>query len=335
LDYERLVKSSLDFAKDKNIFVGADRNDVLKNLPKPVASPGTKSSEGDSSITDIFMINGKDFYLTTVDNKDNIFKVKNWRYAPPSSLPETDRIFLFDIQKEPLVELVQYHFDKKDYEKSLYYLNEVLVLEPTNEAANNFVVTIYDAMGKKDEASKRFEELIKKDPNSASFRLGYGNLLMQMEKYDQAILQYEKALEIDPQYYDAMRNIASAYKNKAVLIQKTQKDAVDADQTKKTTMKPDEYMPFINKSGEYFEKSRKSPKYANDVDVLTDLVDIFYVAGQTDKLKVIVAELEAIEQIVPKDKIERYYYQMLKVFQQRLPNPEKSKLYEEKINTLK
>jgi tetratricopeptide (TPR) repeat protein len=234
-----------------------------------------------------------------------------------------------------LVELVQYHFDKKDYEKSLYYLNEVLVLEPTNEAANNFVVTIYDAMGKKDEASKRFEELIKKDPNSASFRLGYGNLLMQMEKYDQAILQYEKALEIDPQYYDAMRNIASAYKNKAVLIQKTQKDAVDADQTKKTTMKPDEYMPFINKSGEYFEKSRKSPKYANDVDVLTDLVDIFYVAGQTDKLKVIVAELEAIEQIVPKDKIERYYYQMLKVFQQRLPNPEKSKLYEEKINTLK
>jgi tetratricopeptide (TPR) repeat protein len=252
-------------------------------------------------------------------------------------------------------------------------LNEVLVLEPTNEAANNFVVTIYDAMGKKDEASKRFEELIKKDPNSASFRLGYGNLLMQMDKYDEAIVEYSKALELDPIYneiahydnvlknyynsdgsikqnrftlfpqllklnsssYDAMRNIASAYKNKAVLIQKKQKEAVDADATKKTTMKPDEYMPFINKSGEYFEKCRISSKYINDIDVLSDLLDIYYVSTQTDKMKQIVAELESIEAIVPKENLERYYYQMVKIFQQRVPNADKSKLYEDKINQLK
>ena len=334
-EYEKMIKSSVDFAKENNIFIGADRKDVIKTIGQPKMSPGTKSPDGDSSITDIFIVNGKEFYLTTTNQKTSIFRVKNWRYDPPASLPETDRIYLFDLFKEPLVELVQFYFDKKEYEQSLYYLNEVLVLEPTNEPANNFLVTLYNAMGKKDEASKRFEDLIKKDPNNASYRLGYGNLLMQMDKYDEAIVEYNKALEIEPSYYDAMRNIASAYKNKAVLIQKRQKDAVDADATKKTTMKPDEYMPYIKLSAEFFEKCRKSPKYTNDIDVLSDLVDDFYVSGQTDKMKLTIAELESIEAIIPRENLERYYYQMLKIFQQRSPNAEKSKVYEDKINQLK
>jgi tetratricopeptide (TPR) repeat protein len=329
-EYYKAILTNIEFAKKKNIYMDIPRNAVLISLGEPIASRGGREPRGDSSIVDIFKVDGKELFLKSVQT-DVPFKTKTWRYNPPVNMTDIDKMILFDLATDPMVELIQHYYDNKQYEKAMEVLNSLLVLKPDNEQINNFMITLYDAMGKKDEATKRMEQLIKSDPNNKSFRLSYGNLLMQLNRYDDAVIQYEKALELDPKYYDALRNLASAYKNKAYVIQKRQLEEAKGDKSK---MNPDEYLPFIQKSGENFEKCRKTPKYANDVNILFDLVDIYFVTKQTDKMKQAVKELEAMEAVVGKDDKENYYLNMFKIFQQRLPDEKKSEVYEKKIENL-
>lgn len=333
-DYQKYyneILPSINFAKEHNLFINIPLKKVIKNLGKPTLMSGTKQQNGDSLVFAVFNVDKKDLYLKAVAD-GNIFKVKTWRYDPPAEMSEADKLLVFDLSSDPIVELIQYYYNKKEYPKALQYLTGLLVLKPNDEQINNFMVTLYTDMGKKDEATKRLEKLIKSDPNNKSFRLSYGNLLMQMKRYDDAIVQYKKALQIDPRYYDALRNLASAYKNKAYVIQKRQIDEAKGDATK---MKPDEYLPYLKLSGENFEKCRKTPKYANDINVLFDLVDIYFVTKNQDKLKRIVAELEAIETLVPKEQLENYYLGMVKIFDQRLPNETKFEKYQKKAQSLK
>ena len=333
-DYQKYyneILPSINFAKEHNLFIDIPLDKVIKNLGKPSLMSGTKQQNGDSLVFAVFNVDKKDLYVKAVSD-GNIFKVKTWRYNPPAEMLEADKLLVFDLSSDPIVELIQYYYNKKEYPKALQYLKGLLILKPNDEQINNFMVTLYTDMGKKDEATKRLEKLIKADPNNKSFRLSYGNLLMQMKRYDDAIVQYKKSLQIDPNYYDAMRNLASAYKNKAYVIQKRQIDEAKGDATK---MKPDEYLPFLKLSGANFEKCRKTPKYANDINVLFDLVDIYFVTKNQDKLKRIVAELEAIETLVPKEQLENYYLGMVKIFDQRLPNEVKFEKYQKKAQSLK
>jgi len=336
-DYQKYyneILPSINFAKEHNLFIDIPLDKVIQNLGKPTLIPGAKQQNGDSLLFAVFNVDNKDLYVKAVASVADVnnFIVKTWRYNPPAEMLEADKLLVFDLSSDPIVELIQYYYNLKEYPKALQYLTGLLVLKPNDEQINNFMVTLYTDMGKKDEATKRLEKLIQSDPNNKSFRLSYGNLLMQMIRYDDAIVQYNKALQIDPKYYDALRNLASAYKNKAYVIQKRQIDEAQGDATK---MKPDEYLPFLKLSGENFEKCRKTPKYANDINVLFDLVDIYFVTKNQDKLKSIVAELEAIETLVPKEQLEDYYLGMVKIFDQRLPNETKLEKYQKKAQSLK
>lgn len=330
-NYYEMILPNIEFAKKKNLYINVPRDNAIKILGKPLGSRGGgKEGKSDSSITDIFNVDGKELFVKSLGNNGD-FKIKTWNYNPPPTLSNADKMVLFDLATDPMVELIQHYYDKKQYKKAMGVLNSLLVLKPNDEQINNFMITLYDAMGKKDEATKRMEQLIKSAPKNKSFRFSYGNLLMQLKRYDDAITQYEKALNIDPKYYDALRNLASAYKNKAYVIQKKQIDDAKGDKSK---MNPDEYLPYIKKSGESFVKCRKTPKYANDVNILFDLVDIYFVTQQKDLLKSTVSELEAMEAVVPADNKESYYLNMFKIFQQRLPDEKKSELYEKKIKAL-
>lgn len=330
--YYKLILPSLDFAKSKGFFVNSSREDIIAKLGKPQSSTTATDGAGNPTMTDVFMVDGKEFYLKTVADDNGKLVAQAWRYNPPALMSPFDKQYIFSLYIEPLATLVQYNFDNKNYEQALTYLNGILILEPYNEAANNFVVTVYDALGKKEEATKRIEALIKNDPDNKSFRLSYGNLLMQLERYDDAITQYLKALELDSEFIDAIRNIASAYKNKAFQIQMQQK--AEFDKNPKYKINKDEFMPYIVKSGEYFSKCRENPRFTYDIDVLFDLVDIYFVTNDTPNLKKIVAELEKIEDMVPEDRQIFYYGQMVKLFDQKIVDNEKAKKYMEKFEKL-
>ncbi len=333
--YYKMNLSAMEIAQKKGFYIGMPRNSMLKLLDKPTETFGMKLKSDDSTLTDVFTVNGKELIIFSQDQKDKNLLVKSWYYDLPASLPELERSQAFDFQiSPPLVDLVQYYFDLKQYDKSLVYLNGILMIDPMNEDANRFMVTVYDAMGKKTDAANRVAEMVQKDPKNKQYRQIYGDILSQVEEYDKAIIQYEEALKIDPLFYDVLRNVGACYKNKAVLIQKKQIDDIEKDPTKKKQIDINEFKPLLLKSAENFEKCRKSVKYMQDYLVLNDLADIYYATEQLDKLKATVAEMETLEPVIPKESLEKYYYALIKIFQQRITDPKKSALYEQKARDL-
>jgi Flp pilus assembly protein TadD len=80
------------------------------------------------------------------------------------------------------------------YEKALQYPGEALMLAQIH---NNLAV-LEMQQGALTEAEKHFRESVALDPASARHRIAFGLLLTKQGRYDEAIAQYEAAVEIAP-----------------------------------------------------------------------------------------------------------------------------------------
>lgn len=69
----------------------------------------------------------------------------------------------------------------------------------------------YIAAGKAEVAMNAFKAGVEKDPNNQYYRYNYGVLLLGTNQYEKAIEQFQKALDIDPEYQNALYNISVAY----------------------------------------------------------------------------------------------------------------------------
>ena len=58
-----------------------------------------------------------------------------------------------------------------------------------------------------------FKECDKADYSYLDY-MYYGHLLESLKKYDDAVVQYEKAVKMDPTKTDLFKNISSAYEQK-------------------------------------------------------------------------------------------------------------------------
>jgi tetratricopeptide (TPR) repeat protein len=69
----------------------------------------------------------------------------------------------------------------------------------------------YIAAEKLEVAKDAFKEGVEQEPDNKFYRYNYGSLLLNAEEYEAAALQLEKALEIDPDYENAIYNLAVTY----------------------------------------------------------------------------------------------------------------------------
>lgn len=324
--YGQVVQKELDFAKETGVYIKIPRANALQKLGKPEYSRGLRYSPGsDSIIIDKFMVGNKEVFIFSND-KEKVFEVFGWRVEPPKEWLSDEKEQPTEMNSVPFAALAQIYFNKKDYDKSIQNVQKILILEPENSDVNSFLVSVYDAQGKRDEAAKFIESLVAKDPNNKMYRAQYGDILLQLGEYDKAIAQYEQALKVDPNFDFALRNCAAAYKNKVALIQKKQIDAGKNE--------PQEYIGDLEKSIEYFEKSRKTPRFMNDYEVLGELAQLYFVNNKIDKVKEMAAELEALDPLIKQEDKEKYLYVLLKVYDSYLKNEKKMKEIQEKINSL-
>jgi tetratricopeptide (TPR) repeat protein len=68
-------------------------------------------------------------------------------------------------------------------------------------------------MGK---ALAAYREQVEERPENANYRYNYGALLLEAERYSQAIAQLERAIEIRPDHAGSQYNLGAAYVNAAL-----------------------------------------------------------------------------------------------------------------------
>ncbi len=331
--YIEKVQPEIDFMTSAGVNLNMPRTEALKNFGEPENTAGQPASrEKDSIIIDTYKNSGKDIYVFYYSENRGPFTLMGLRADPPDYWLEGEKKLPAELKKSPFAALSQIYFLRENYEKSLEYAEVINTLDPADQQASRFVIELYTKMDKIDVAKEKLEGYIEKDPGNKLFYAQYGDIFLNNQEYEKAIEQYEKALDIDPDFSFALRNVASAYKNAAGLIQNEQQDKLEENPDYE--IDTEAYFPLLEKSARYFERSLKTKEFKNDFQVLGELTNIYSVVENEEDLKRVVKQLESIEFSVKKENKEEYYYILLKVYSD-MGEEDKMKVIQKKLEKYK
>jgi tetratricopeptide (TPR) repeat protein len=105
--------------------------------------------------------------------------------------------------------LAGYHFGTQDYAKAAEIYNRAIVADPKLSTSYNqlgYAQRFLMHYPESEQAFKTYIELIPDDPNPYD---SYAELLMKMGRFDESIVQYQKALSIDPNFVPSYIGIAN------------------------------------------------------------------------------------------------------------------------------
>ena len=143
------------------------------------------------------------------------------------------------------------HDSKDSVEAMNNFNNTISLLEKGRKLYPNdsdLLLTLsnaYISAHKIDVAINAFKQGVMQDPNNKYYRYNYGVLLLGKNDFENSIAQFEKAIEIDPEYENAIYNIAVAYVKWGVTLSK-EADAKEDTSTVYRT-KYQSALPYLEK----------------------------------------------------------------------------------------
>jgi len=151
---------------------------------------------------------------------------------------------------------------------------------------------IYLYTGNAVKAQNALNTAISKDPNNPTIHFAVGTNYEKMGDMQNAEKSYLKAIELNPQFFDAIYNLGALHVNNAVAtMEKANKlpleDKKNYDLLKKESEKE------LNSAMPYLEKA--SEMQPNDVLVLTTLKEIYARLSLLDKLKAVNQKLTELK----------------------------------------
>ncbi len=133
----------------------------------------------------------------------------------------------------------------------------------------------YIAADRLDEAMNAFKQGVEQEPENKYYRFNYGSMLLNAEKYEEAVAQLSKAVEIDSEYENAIYNLAVTYVRWGADILDKATEADEEDETYKE--KYEAALPHLEKYVNTFD-----PENAQIWDLL---FKVYTNLGMNDKAK--------------------------------------------------
>jgi len=161
---------------------------------------------------------------------------------------------------------------------------------PNDKNVTLQLIDLYIKSSKNDEALKYIKVAKESDPNNASLFFAAGIIYLNEFKYDDAIPELTKSVELKGEVYDTQYGLGAAYINKAADMFKAANEIVDV---KKYSDAIDLANTVYAKALPYMEKAHELKP--DDVYAMRSLQELYYRLKMTDKYTVIKAKLDAID----------------------------------------
>ena len=161
---------------------------------------------------------------------------------------------------------------------------------PNDKNVTLQLIDLYIKSSKNDEALKYIKVAKESDPNNASLFFAAGIIYLNELKYDDAIPELTKSVELKGDVYDTQYGLGAAYINKAADMFKAANEIVDV---KKYSDAIDQANTIYAKALPYMEKAHELKP--DDVYAMRSLQELYYRLKMTDKYTVIKAKLDAID----------------------------------------
>lgn len=307
------LSNDIEFSKSNDFYINMNIEDVINKLNKKVKTRIDTMSNKEINRVDIADGN-EDIYLFSKLNKETSqFEIKGWRKGFPADWLENEKLNFTEFRIDLFFILSEYYYKNKKLENALSVLEEYQKIDPTNNNSNSSIVQIYKDLGKEDVALQKLENLTKSSPGNPLYWSMWADMLANLNRYEEAVDKYKKALDVNPEYDFALRNIASTYKNMAVEIQKEEQVLLEKD--KNYSIKVERYFPILEQSSEFFEKSLKTETFKNDFNVLIELANNYIVLGnkKDPRLTKVLSELNRVEATIPQEEKVAFYYKWMKI----------------------
>ena len=164
----------------------------------------------------------------------------------------------------------------KNYNKAIAILEEGHKAFPTDDNINNHLFNSYIGAHKENVAMAKAKELVDTHPDSKSNRYNYGSLLLQKGEYSKAVDQFKAALKIEPNYTNAIYNLAVTY------VKWGGKIRLDDEAAEKNS---DRYKEKFEKALPYLEHYVQTKDGSNDPAIWELLGKVYANLGKTEKSK--------------------------------------------------
>ncbi len=162
---------------------------------------------------------------------------------------------------------------------------------PGNKNITLQLIDLYIKAGKNEEALKNLAIAKVEDPENYSLYFAEGILYLNDNKYDEAIADLTKSVELKSDLYESQYGLGAAYINKGADMFVKANDIMDVN---KYNAAIEEAMAVFAKALPYMEKADELKP--NDVDAMRGLQQLYYRLKMTDKYNAVKAKIDAMEQ---------------------------------------
>ncbi len=115
-------------------------------------------------------------------------------------------------------------------------LQEAREAYPDEAAFRAQLLNAYALSGQMERALEDYQKEIRAEPDNKVYRYNYGSILLEMDRYDEAIEQLKAAVALDSAYTDAQWNLGAAYVNKAIAVNETLNERDDDLRARRDTL---------------------------------------------------------------------------------------------------
>ncbi len=182
-----------------------------------------------------------------------------------------------------------YQTEKKDNEKAIEYLRKAQEAFPENSDFLKTEINVLINDENFEEAEQKLSKAIETEDDNAILYYNRAYLYEQMERNEDAITNYKKAIELDPSYFDANFNLAAFYFNQAAEVLKEANEMDLKEYQKRGKEIEDNAKVYFEKALPYLEKSKELKP--EDEKVLTTLQTVYTRLGMDDKAQEIESEM--------------------------------------------
>ncbi len=191
------------------------------------------------------------------------------------------------------LQLISIYQDKrKDIDKALVTIKEARVKYPKNPDFPKYELNIYLTQKKYDLARKTIMDQLKSNPEKESYFL-LAQLNYELNNLDSAKINYQKAIDMDPQYFDAQLDLAKLYMFDAKKIKK-ERDGLgitDKDKAKRLQLF-NELQKKYQVALPYWERAEKLQP--DNETVLYTLAEIYSALVMDDKADKVAKRIKAL-----------------------------------------
>lgn len=240
-----------------------------------------------TGITTVFVATNKETKEDVVfgDKKSMDLQVK-------LGLAENPREEKKDSRREMIFKnLAQNYSDKGNNEKAMEIIAKGRTEFPSSYSLLIDEANLYYKAGDNAKFKERLEEAIRLNPTEPTLYYNVGVMNMDQKNIDEAIKNFEKAIELKPDYADAYNNIGAAIIEKAApIIDQMNKSLADFKKYDKLQVQQFE---IYKQALPYYEKAYGfNPKSINIVQTLMGLYENLEMTDKLDKIKVVYETLK-------------------------------------------